>query len=292
MLRTFFAVSCLLIVARPIPAQSLVSTFENLAYPPNPNNPSQTLPYNNGVNLPGSFTSGGATFNNSYSLVDFGGFPVELWSGWAYSSVTNTTTPGFGNQYAAYALSTGGAGAPLNLGDPPSTSYAVAFGSSVGDSIINLPTGYRPDSIQITNTTYAALIMKDGDPGFGLQKFGHDDGLNPDFFLLKIHGFNAAGQSTGTIDFYLADYRFENSEQDYIISDWTTVDLSSLGIDTSWLTFSLTSSDNDPVFGMNTPGYFAVDNLVMTAVPEPATVGLAGALGLLGWRTIRRRFRV
>ncbi|HMO36139.1 MAG TPA: DUF4465 domain-containing protein, partial [Gemmatales bacterium] len=67
-----------------------------------------------------------------------------------------------------------------------------------------------------------------------------------------------------------------------------TVDLSGLGAGTSALTFELTSSDVGP-FGMNTPAYFAMDNLVV-AVPEPGTMALVGsaALGLIGWYGRRR----
>jgi hypothetical protein len=48
--------------------------------------------------------------------------------------------------------------------------------------------------------------------------------------------------------------------EDYIIKDWTLVALSSLG-EVKSLEFALTSSDSDPVFGMNTPAYFAIDSV-------------------------------
>jgi hypothetical protein len=59
---------------------------------------------------------------------------------------------------------------------------------------------------------------------------------------------------------------------DYIVSQWTTVDLLALG-NASRLTFNLDSSDNGP-FGMNTPAYFALDNLSMTPTPEPSALNL------------------
>ena len=44
------------------------------------------------------------------------------------------------------------------------------------------------------------------------------------------------------MEFYLADYRFANNASDYIVRDWTFVNLASLGA-VSKLTFGLTSSD-------------------------------------------------
>ena len=81
----------------------------------------------------------------------------------------------------------------------------------------------------------------------------------------------------GTVDFYLADYRFADNSKDYIVENWEYVDLSSLGVVKS-LEFSLNSSDAG-VFGMNTPAYFAMDDL--NCVPEPATMVLLALGGIL-----------
>jgi hypothetical protein len=67
-------------------------------------------------------------------------------------------------------------------------------------------------------------------------------------------------ETTDTIDFFLADYRFSNDANDYIVQEWTTVDISALGY-VSKLEFLLSSSDVG-MFGMNTPGFFALDNVV------------------------------
>ena len=99
-------------------------------------------------------------------------------------------------------------------------------------------------SIRLTNTTYTALSMRDGD-SFA-KKFGGGTGNDPDFFLLNIQGRDASDAITGIVPFYLADYRFSNNALDYIVSQWTTVDLSSLPVNTTALTFELTSSDVGP----------------------------------------------
>ena len=137
----------------------------------------------------------------------------------------------------------------------------------------------------ITNTTYAALSMLNGD-SFA-KKFGGASGNDPDWFLLTITGKNASGGTTGTVDFYLADYQFENNANDYIVDDWTFVDLTALGDIVKSLEFALSSSDVGQ-WGMNTPASFAMDSL--TVVPEPSTLVLLCGAGVAGavWRYRRR----
>lgn len=206
--------------------------------------------YWNGSDESGDFTVNGVTFPNTFTVSPWG----TSWAGFAYSNTTDTTTAGFGNQYSAYP----GSGA----GD--SDTYAVSFGTNT----ITYATPFDFSSgkgMFVTNTTYAALDMLNGS---GLSKpFGGESGDDPDWFMLSIIGANG-GTSTGTVDFYLADYRFEDNSQNYIVDEWIFVNLASLGTVDS-LSFELSSSDNGD-FGMNTPAYFAMDNL--GAIPEPGTL--------------------
>jgi hypothetical protein len=205
------------------------------------------------------------------------------------------TTPGVNssgqvvNAYAAFykSLPTPPDPPGVGAGAGGSNNYAIAYNFSPGDAVITFPTNTHPTSIAITNTTYAAISMRDGDGpgGFG-KKFGGPTGNDPDFFRLTILGRDSANASTGSVVFYLADYRFTDNAQDYIVSQWTTVDLSSLGTSTRSLQFNLESSDNDPNFGMNTPAYFAVDNVAFAPIPEPQWLG-----SLLVFAAAFRRFR-
>jgi hypothetical protein len=99
--------------------------------------------------------------------------------------------------------------------------------------------------------------MRDGD-SFA-KKFGGPDGTDPDYFRLIISGYDQYGDYTGTIVFYLADFRSPNADDDYILDQWTWVDLASLGSVVN-LEFTMESSDAG-LFGINTPTYFAIDNL-------------------------------
>ena len=199
----------------------------------------------NGSDLSGGFVSGGAFFYNDYNV------QFQSWKGWAYSNKTDVQTPGFQNQYSAFALPKGG-------GDESAT-YGVAFNYQLGDAWVALPEGQYPVSARFTNTTYTAFTMLEGD-AFS-RKFGGKDGTTPDWFLLTIHGMDSDGNYTGSVEFYLADYRFEDDSLDYVVAEWTPVDLSGLG-KARYLIFDLASSDTG-MFGMNTPAYFAMDNLLV-----------------------------
>jgi hypothetical protein len=95
-------------------------------------------------------------------------------------------------------------------------------------------------SLQVANTTYAALSMLQGD-AFS-KKFGGPDGTDADWFLLTIEGFDASGNSVGTVEFFLADYRAADPAQDYIVEAWAEVDVSGL-VGATQLSFALSSSD-------------------------------------------------
>ena len=209
------------------------------------------------------YTAAGVTHSNGYS--------AGYWEGFAISNRTDNTTPGFGNQYSSYSGS--GAGG--------SAQFAVGFvGGFLTTTRLEFPgsTSVAGMGAAFNNTTYTALSMKNGDAF--TKKFGGPTGSDPDFLLLTITGYHGAAQ-TGAVNFYLADYRGA-AGTDYIVNQWTNVDFTPLGTVTE-LRFSMSSSDNG-TFGMNTPAYFAMDNLV---VPEPSTAALAAA-GLLVLRRRRR----
>ena len=54
--------------------------------------------------------------------------------------------------------------------------------------------------------------------------------------------------------FFLADFRFDDDSEDYVVNKWEFVDLTDLGI-VKRLEFELSSSD------AGTPLYFCLDNL-------------------------------
>jgi len=196
----------------------------------------------NGSDANGQFQSQNLSLPNNFDP------EFQSWLGWSISSVRDSMTPGFGNQYAAIPAS----------GFEGSRNYAVSF--QFGENGLQFENGNSGiEGLYVTNNTYAYLSMRDGD-AFA-KKFGGEIGDDPDFFLLTVLGYTDGEQVADTVQFYLADYRFEDNSEDYLISEWTYVDLSSLGgIDS--LGFSLSSSDNGQ-FGMNTPAYFCIDQITL-----------------------------
>lgn len=220
----------------------LVADFEDLVLDPES--------YWNGSDESGEFQTGPARFHNHY---DAGYF---TWSGWSYSNTSDAETPGFMNQYASIS----GGGFPGM--DGSNGIYGVS--SHYGPVLIDFPEkAHAVAGFFVNNATYAALSMERGD-SFA-KKFGGDTGDDPDAFLLETWG-HKDGLPTDTVEFFLADYRSEENENDYIIKTWQWVDLSSLGKVDS-LSFALTSTDLGD-WGMNTPAYFCMDELHV--IPDAA----------------------
>ena len=165
--------------------------------------------YYNGSDGAGGFETTGVAFNNFYDDT-YGPY----WEGFAYSNTTDTTTPDYTNQYSAIT----------GTGEDNSSNYGVAYVAGFYGTIptmtfaeeVNLAEAY------ITNTTYAFLAMQDGNAP--AKKFGGDTGNDPDYYVLTITGKDADGVVTGVMEFYLADFRFDDNAQDYIMTiglPWT-----------------------------------------------------------------------
>ncbi|HET6556951.1 MAG TPA: DUF4465 domain-containing protein [Prolixibacteraceae bacterium] len=206
-----------------------------------------TLGYYKGTDHAGSFQSGNFRFLNDYNA------SWDSWSGFAASEKTDAITPGIGNQYSAIA----------GKGVDGTSAYAVGYPMPVStvlfkDTVIS--------GLYVTNSAYAYWSMKNGD-AFS-KKFGGETGTDEDYLILTIEGFDANSQSAGKVEFYLADFRSSDPLKDYILDSWKWVSLESLGR-ISKLEFSLRSTDNG-IWGMNTPGYFCIDNLnreIITSSP-------------------------
>ena len=213
--------------------------------------------YWNGSDGSGGFASGSAYFNNNYDST------YGSWDGFSYSNITDSTSSGWTAQYNAIT----------GKGQNGSANYGIGYVGWAEPPTVVLDTAGIVGGLYVTNNNYAYYSMLDGD-AFA-KKFGGGSGDDEDWFLLTIMGKDVGGAATGTVDFYLADYRFSDNSGDYIVKTWEYVDLSSLG-EVKSLEFSLSSSDVGD-WGMNTPAYFALD----TIIPEPATIVLLAVGGIL-----------
>jgi hypothetical protein len=191
----------------------------------------------NGSDLSGDYVEEGFIFQNYYET---------YWSeGFAISNIVDNLTEGYLNMYG---VSSGAAYSGTNFAVV--TNYATI--SSEAKVI---------DGFYIANSTYAALSMLNGDQF--AKKFGGETGDDADWFKLSVIG-KSDSMVTDTVEFYLADYRFEDNAQDYIVTDWTWIDLSEFGHIVE-LSFELSSSDLGD-WGMNTPAYFCMDDLTVNTV--------------------------
>lgn len=206
----------------------------------------------------GNFHSGGIGFRNQYDE-SFGGF----WkSDFAYSNEADTVTPDFTNLYSSFA---GGGRADANFG----LSYGywfdlnTTFDPTDPQHLNQLPTFTLPRGAEIqdahlTNTTYAALTMRNGNEF--AKEFGGASGDDPDWCKITAYGTDENGAVLpGAPEFYLADFRNPDNSQDFILDAWIAFDLSSLA-GAQKIHFHFTSSDAGPS-GINTPAYFAIDDI-------------------------------
>lgn len=184
--------------------------------------------------------SSSAEFMNTYGETEWGSY----WNGFAISSLKDTTTAGYTNQYSSMAGS----------GVAGSKQFAVAYDSAVIytqriDPAERVEKTF-PLSLMITNSTYTYRTIKDGDQF--TSKFAEGD-----WYKVIIRGYKSA-TLTGTVEYYLADFRNGKS---LIVKDWRKVDLSGLGqVERLELTFD--SSDKSAGW-INTPTYACIDNLII-----------------------------
>ena len=261
------AVTFLMAAMAPALAAAVVIDFENLSVPV-----SGFFNGDPGGLAPGQFvstpwTSAGVAFANTFGIDSFGGFDYEYWSGFAYSNVVDTTDPAFENQYASYPG--GGSG---------SATYAVAYSDA---AFVTLPVPAAVSGFRIANTTYAALTMKNGD------QYGFSAPLPAGGWFATTATGKLAGTITGSATYYLADLRGQSPPG--ILAGWSWFDLGPLGT-VDRIEFSFDGSDRG-TFGLNTPAYFAMDDLTVSAVPEPVSLAASLATAAIGLRLVRSRRR-
>jgi len=193
------------------------------------------------------FNNGNIFLPNSYN--DAWG----TWAGWSISNVTDNITAGFTNQYSSIA----------GQGAEGSDTYATAY---VFDPVMINMTDEGVgvlEGMHISNSTYGFISMRDGD-AFA-KKFGGITGDDPDFLLLTIRRWWSGITVGDDVEFYLADFRFDDPNEDYILSDWTYVPFNEFAGNVDSVELILTSSDVG-MFGMNTPAYICMDNFVTSDV--------------------------
>lgn len=198
--------------------------------------------YSNTTSTP--FQTSNAVFKYSYDTA------YSYWNGgFAYTNHYDSSTAGYANEYGVRAYK----------GYSSSATYAMGQDGAQ----IKLKSPFNQvDGFYITNSTYAYKSMKTGDTF--AKKFGGSTGNDPDYFGITVKGYYNGVLKHDTVNFYLADFRFTNNTQDYILNTWEHLNTTALGVVDS-IRFYMFSSDVGN-FGINTPLYFAIDNFATSTV--------------------------
>jgi uncharacterized protein DUF4465/type IX secretion system substrate protein len=231
-----------------------ISTFEDVTNLPNFHN----KVYNDSTGG-GGFTSRNAFFPTQWDT-SYGGY----WStGWAASTYYDTTTAGYPNLYGCAAYK----------GYANSNTFAV--GTTAGNLTIRLTDsliGKTVSGVYVCNSTYAYKSMKNGDT-FGDTAFS---AKNKDWFKLTIRNYHGGVLAADSAEVYLADFRYADTTNNYILKTWMWVDLTSLG-NTDSLVFFLHSTENN-TYGMMTPAFFCIDNLTLSTHLDTTGLGIKNYL--------------
>lgn len=156
-------------------------------------------------------------------------------------------------------VKTDGFGAPVTSADVP---YLVAFYSPYMaarpcDMVFIDGGTYEPVGVYVNLNSYPYYSIEYGD-GFA-RAF-----TNGDRFTLTIHGV-APDETEKSVEVELAAYTNGNLT---VNRGWKYVDLSALGA-VNEIYFTLDSTDSG-AYGMNTPGYFCLDKLMVKAGEQSA----------------------
>lgn len=204
--------------------------------------------------------SGAVAFNST--VADWG----EYGMGYSGTQVVNYTKGYVEEDYSnAYLPSASGAAQGVN--------YATVNIMALFEQIHFTKTVLSGMAITNTQKVVDAIVKGDGmsveEAGNGLP-FHQDD-----YFKLTIRGLLADSVS-GSLDFYLADFRTKGEWQ--YAENWQWVELSTLG-EIDGLQFALETTKQNS-WGATTPAYFCIDNIggektdctlgEMTKVEEPA----------------------
>jgi hypothetical protein len=206
--------------------------------------------YSNTNNV--AFTSYSVAFQHKWDT-SFGGF----WSGgFVYTNKYDSTTGTYSNLYGVKPLK--------------GYNNSTIFVDAQDKAVINLSApSTTVDGFYITNTTYAFKVVRNGN-SFS-RKFGDTTGTGsgttiaqgsyPDFFKVTVRGYKNGVLKPDSVPFYLADYRFANNAQDYVVNNWQWVNTNILG-EVDSIKFHMYTSDNGQ-FGPNTPLFFGMDNFTI-----------------------------
>lgn len=187
-------------------------------------------------NYYGSFTSSVFSFDNIYTAA-WGSY-----MGFACSSLTDTITSGYMNQYSPKAGEGANGSAQFALAYENAATFNCTYKEGYTNNTLK--------SVMVTNGTYVYNEIRDG--GAYSKKFESGD-----WFKVTFTGYKGETE-TGSVDYYLADFR---DGKTYINKEWVEIDLTPLA-DATTVMIAFDSTDKGD-YGVNTPKYVFIDNLTI-----------------------------
>lgn len=187
-----------------------------------------------------------STFKDPTGTVTFSHYvPVNgdyFGGGFTYTNKTDKETMDYNNSSAI-----------TGNGQNGSTYMICNADGTYLNAVITLKNSTTVKGAYFTNSTYAYLVMKNGN-SFGSKVFGADD-----WFKVTVTGKNN-GIETSSVDIYLA-------KDGTIVNSWIWQDLTELGM-VNELNFTFDSTDKisydgGATFYLNTPTYFCMDGLTI-----------------------------
>ena len=201
----------------------------------------------NGDNDDDTWYSGSYAFNVGNMI--WPGSTISFWYDYALSNQTSKAYASLDDQYHS-----------CTGGGHNSANFVIAYPYGGGTvSVTHNEDGDVISGFYITNTAYAYSNMTQGD--------AYSQPL-PAGGWFKVTAYDA-DDSSNAVDFYLADLRDDNPANHYVVNNWEWFDLTPLG-QVSEIMFSLDGSDKGD-WGLNTPAYFAMDNLGGQRELKPVT---------------------
>lgn len=199
------------------------------------------------------------------------GWGGSYWDGFTISNQTDNNNyigNWTGNQWGAM---------PKGGVNGEGTNFLIGYWDAYGDGSINKVTEssnyikfaddklYKPVGMYVTNAPWPYYNILNGDDFTRKFKQG-------DYFKVIATGYSADSiTTTGTSEFYLADYRSLNPAQWKLHDNWQWMDLSSLG-EVSFIRFTMESTDVSD-WGINTTTMFCMDKLTVEKVKTSSIGG-------------------
>jgi hypothetical protein len=194
---------------------------------------------NTDTNMESKFYSGTYAFSNTY-------YPDwNYWGGYAYSNLKAVSFDPAQSDTQQFRSVVG-------HGAANTENYAVVYtmGARTDIFVTHNSAGDVIPGVYLTNAAYTYHSMLNGDQFMG-NAFKQGDWYKVIFKGTKPDG------TTAVKEIYLADYRSDNTSEQYISTDWKWYDLSSLGVITK-LSVTVDGSRKNSS-GLTIPAYFCMD---------------------------------